>query len=467
MRDSGVWPMPNFHLLPKEYHIYYVDYFDSDGNFRFDRIQNEYFGNLIEIPESFISNKDTFSLNEGIGEIRNIDEFKNTANDFLLNDNMSSDVKIEGNIFTQTTDVQVQAAIAINKNLPKFCEQIKDDSINLLKISRPHAIKKLSKRQLQNIKKHIVKKRKLCNETCKKWNEMTLDEQEAYLEEHAFSIHSSISSRASSASSSTRTGLSSQSSTSSRNISLPQSPRMASPVECRQDTTSTILNSTKKDDNMMPVFDDPVLNNLLNDSLAAAITESKEIVNKSKNENNKISNDNSNRLNLPTNEPTFGETIYMSNINDDIRPDLALFQNQDTTPNNDLFSLDNNKLRIKFLLLTCYKMTQERYTSVPVPIHRSASHTPSMLVNAKKYLSDRPQLLDCPRCRCHGETELTFKIGLFTWVCFFIILIAGVLILPLFFVWVPFSIETFKDVEHHCASCKAYIGTYRRLGKST
>ena len=32
-------------------------------------------------------------------------------------------------------------------------------------------------------------------------------------------------------------------------------------------------------------------------------------------------------------------------------------------------------------------------------MHRSASHTPSMMVNAKKYLSDRPQLLDCPRCR--------------------------------------------------------------------
>ncbi|KAK5965674.1 hypothetical protein GCK32_006166 [Trichostrongylus colubriformis] len=37
--------------------------------------------------------------------------------------------------------------------------------------------------------------------------------------------------------------------------------------------------------------------------------------------------------------------------------------------------------------------------SVPIPIHRSASHTPSMMVNAKKYLSDRPQLLDCPRCK--------------------------------------------------------------------
>uniref|UniRef100_A0A1I7WTU0 60S ribosomal protein L34 n=1 Tax=Heterorhabditis bacteriophora TaxID=37862 RepID=A0A1I7WTU0_HETBA len=44
--------------------------------------------------------------------------------------------------------------------------------------------------------------------------------------------------------------------------------------------------------------------------------------------------------------------------------------------------------------------------SVPIPIHRSASHTPSMMVNAKKYLSDRPQLLDCPRCRAFFDAGL-------------------------------------------------------------
>ncbi|CAI79282.1 LITAF domain-containing protein [Caenorhabditis elegans] len=105
--------------------------------------------------------------------------------------------------------------------------------------------------------------------------------------------------------------------------------------------------------------------------------------------------------------------------------------------------------------------------SHPIPIHRSASHTPSMLVNAKKYLSDRPQLLDCPRCKVHGETELRFVNGFFTYVSFFIILIFGFAILPLFFLWVPFCVETFKDAEHYCPSCRAWIGTYRRLGKST
>ncbi|CAJ0578161.1 unnamed protein product, partial [Mesorhabditis spiculigera] len=105
--------------------------------------------------------------------------------------------------------------------------------------------------------------------------------------------------------------------------------------------------------------------------------------------------------------------------------------------------------------------------SKPIAIHRSASHTPSMLVNSKKYLSDRPQLLDCPRCRHHGDTEVRFVVGFFTYVSFLVILICGVFVLPLFFVWVPFVLDAFKDVEHYCPSCKAWIGTYRRLGKST
>ncbi|EJW76093.1 hypothetical protein WUBG_12996, partial [Wuchereria bancrofti] len=35
----------------------------------------------------------------------------------------------------------------------------------------------------------------------------------------------------------------------------------------------------------------------------------------------------------------------------------------------------------------------------PTILHRSISHTPSMMVNIKKYLSDQPQLIDCPYCK--------------------------------------------------------------------
>ncbi|KAL3102155.1 hypothetical protein niasHS_003564 [Heterodera schachtii] len=104
-------------------------------------------------------------------------------------------------------------------------------------------------------------------------------------------------------------------------------------------------------------------------------------------------------------------------------------------------------------------------SSVPVPLHRSASYSPSVLANANKFLSDRPQLIDCPRCKQHGFTELKHVIGLFTWVSFLVLLITGLFVLPLFFLWVPFFIDTFKDVEHRCPNCKTHIGTFRRLGK--
>ncbi|KAK0408349.1 hypothetical protein QR680_003900 [Steinernema hermaphroditum] len=113
------------------------------------------------------------------------------------------------------------------------------------------------------------------------------------------------------------------------------------------------------------------------------------------------------------------------------------------------------------------KLERSMSRSVPIPIHRSASHTPSMLVNAKKFLSDRPQLLDCPRCRQHCETEVRFVNGFFTWLSFFVLLIFGFTIFPLFFLWVPFCVGTFKDAEHRCSNCKTFVGTYRRIGKST
>ncbi|TKR92571.1 hypothetical protein L596_007199 [Steinernema carpocapsae] len=109
----------------------------------------------------------------------------------------------------------------------------------------------------------------------------------------------------------------------------------------------------------------------------------------------------------------------------------------------------------------------EHSSAIPIPIHRSASHTPSMMVNAKKFLRDRPQTFDCPRCKHHGETEVRFVSGFCSWIGFFVLLILGVFVFPLFFLWVPFCVSTFKDAEHRCENCRTFVGTYRRIGKST
>ncbi|EFO27999.1 hypothetical protein LOAG_00475 [Loa loa] len=111
-------------------------------------------------------------------------------------------------------------------------------------------------------------------------------------------------------------------------------------------------------------------------------------------------------------------------------------------------------------------MLLEQSQQTPTTLHRSISHTPSMVVNIKEYLSDHSQFIDCPYCKVHNTTEVKFTVGLFTWISFLIILMVGVFILPLFFLWVPFLVDTFKDAHHYCSNCKAWIGIYRRLGKS-
>ncbi|VDN06946.1 unnamed protein product [Thelazia callipaeda] len=111
-------------------------------------------------------------------------------------------------------------------------------------------------------------------------------------------------------------------------------------------------------------------------------------------------------------------------------------------------------------------MPIEKSRNAPITLHRSVSHTPSMMVNIKEYLSDQPQFIDCPSCKIHNVTEVKFVPGLFTWITFFIILIAGICILPLFFLWVPFLMDSFKDAHHYCSNCKVWIGNYRRLGKN-
>ena len=125
-------------------------------------------------------------------------------------------------------------------------------------------------------------------------------------------------------------------------------------------------------------------------------------------------------------------------------------------------------------------MPTERYSATPILLNMPTN--PSALVNAKSFLSDHPQLIDCPRCnvsdckrtqtananelQCHGETTLTYKIGLLSWITFFVLLVLGVLIIPLLFLWVPLVMDSFKDVIHRCPACNAAIGTYRRIGKS-
>jgi lipopolysaccharide-induced tumor necrosis factor-alpha factor len=73
---------------------------------------------------------------------------------------------------------------------------------------------------------------------------------------------------------------------------------------------------------------------------------------------------------------------------------------------------------------------------------------------------EHPQNIVCPQCRARVITVTKKKIGTGAWCCC-IILCASL-------VWcgcqfLPFCLDTFKDVEHYCSSCNNLVGKFARM----
>ncbi|PAV60121.1 hypothetical protein WR25_10293 [Diploscapter pachys] len=70
-----------------------------------------------------------------------------------------------------------------------------------------------------------------------------------------------------------------------------------------------------------------------------------------------------------------------------------------------------------------------------------------------------PMSLNCPHCKQNIVTTLSYRGGILTWLS-----VGGLFITGLWCcLCVPFCIDDLKDVEHHCSSCHAHLGTYKRL----
>ncbi|VDK83283.1 unnamed protein product [Onchocerca ochengi] len=64
----------------------------------------------------------------------------------------------------------------------------------------------------------------------------------------------------------------------------------------------------------------------------------------------------------------------------------------------------------------------------------------------------------CPKCQCRIRTKQHHKSGRLTWILVFIILI---IFFPLAFV--PFLIDSCKDVRHYCPKCNMLLSVKKRI----
>uniref|UniRef100_A0AC35FGE0 LITAF domain-containing protein n=1 Tax=Panagrolaimus sp. PS1159 TaxID=55785 RepID=A0AC35FGE0_9BILA len=73
-------------------------------------------------------------------------------------------------------------------------------------------------------------------------------------------------------------------------------------------------------------------------------------------------------------------------------------------------------------------------------------------------LDSKPQRMICPNCRNQIKTKVTYKSSESAWASCCLLACFGCCLCCL----LPFCLDSFKDIEHKCPKCDAYIGKYHK-----
>ncbi|XP_067407417.1 lipopolysaccharide-induced tumor necrosis factor-alpha factor [Emydura macquarii macquarii] len=104
-------------------------------------------------------------------------------------------------------------------------------------------------------------------------------------------------------------------------------------------------------------------------------------------------------------------------------------------------------------------VTPPPYPSQPVPTLNPIT-VQTVYVQQPVTFSDRPVQMCCPSCNKVIVTRLSHNAGALTWLSCGSLCLLGCVAGCCF---IPFCVDALQDVDHSCPSCKALLGTYKRL----
>ncbi|XP_078596591.1 LITAF domain-containing protein-like [Branchiostoma floridae x Branchiostoma japonicum] len=104
---------------------------------------------------------------------------------------------------------------------------------------------------------------------------------------------------------------------------------------------------------------------------------------------------------------------------------------------------------------------QQPATQTIVMTTTSPAAQPLIKINPASFPVE-PVQLQCPHCNATVRTDTQMVTGAVTWLVCFVLIVMIIGLIGVCFV--PFCVDSTKDVRHTCPNCKNHLGTYHRLG---